>query len=143
MWSTGPLMRNAGGNRMAAQQCLSENSSPCTMHLLEKKQSLVTLWSSHMTISSLYCLLSLCTFGQLFFPVPFPTARHILHRATLCRIPCSSKRFVTAPAALWEETKLDAELSRFCSMLHEKTEENKSRTQFPFQKGEQICLTSD
>lgn len=74
MWSTGPLVQCQEVTEWLCSQCPSWKSSPWNMHLLEKKQSLVTPWSSQMTISYLYCPLLLCTFGQLFplflFPQP-------------------------------------------------------------------------
>lgn len=90
---------HSGGNRTAVEQRLSENSSSRTTHLLDKKQSLVVLWSSHMAISSPYCLLSLCTFHQLFslFLFPQPGISHTMSHyaeshtaAKVCDRTCSS-----------------------------------------------------
>lgn len=116
------------------------------MHLLEKKESLVTLQPSQMTISSLFCLLSLCAFGQLFNPFLFPQPDISCTMPHYCRILCSSTMFATAPAALWEETKQDAELSRL--LLNVAWEERRKEVSYsiPFQKGDLIrrsawCLT--
>lgn len=69
-----------GNNSCAAMSDWEQQPTPYAF--TREKKSLVTLRSSHMTISSLYHLLSLCTFSTLL-PVPFPTASHYL---ILCHI---------------------------------------------------------
>lgn len=124
-----------GGNSTAAQQCPRENSGCCTMHLLERKQWLVTLWSSHDHFFSVLPPFSLHLWSTLL-PIPFPTARYLSYYTTLCRIPWSSSRFAPVPAALWKEAKLGAELSRL--LLSVAREERRIKSLIlnsPFRRG--------